>query len=67
MSLLQAVSISLLEKICRVGHDLQYLARARLIFSDPVIGAIQFRKIHSLHECTQKADRIVRWDHGFKF
>ena len=52
---------------CRVGHDLQYLARARLIFSDPVIGAIQFRKIHSLHECTQKADRIVRWNHGVHF
>ena len=52
---------------CSIDHDLEHLARARLIFPDPVVGTIELRKIHSLHECTQKADWIVRWDHGVHF
>ena len=52
---------------CSVDHDLEHLTWARLIFPDPVVGTIEVRKIHSLHECTQKADRIVRWNHGVHF
>ena len=50
-----------------VDHDLKHLTRSRLIFPDPVIGGIEFRKIHSLHKCTQKADRVISRDHGFHF
>ena len=42
-------------------------ATPRQIFPDSVIGGIEFRKIHSLHKCTQKADRVISWDHGFHF
>ena len=50
-----------------VNHDLKHLTWSRLIFPDSVIGGIEFRKIHSLHKCTQKADRVISWDHGFHF
>ena len=49
-----------------IDHDLQHLTRRCLILPDPVIGFVQVRKIHFLHECTQQADRIVRRDHGFQ-
>ena len=48
-----------------IEHDLKHLTRSRLIFSDSVIGGIEFRKIHSLHKCIQKADRVISRDHGF--
>ena len=50
-----------------VDHDLKHLTRRRLIFPDSVISGIEFRKIHSLHKCTQKADRVISRDHGFHF
>ena len=50
-----------------VDHDFKHLTRSRLIFPDPVIGGIEFRKIHSLHKCTQKADRVISRDHDFHF
>ena len=50
-----------------VDHDLKHLTRSRLIFPDSVIGGIEFRKIHSLHKCTQKADRVISRDHDFHF
>ena len=45
-----------------IENDLQKLPRCRLIFPDPLISTIEFRKILSLHECTQKADRVISRD-----
>ena len=44
---------------CSIDRDLEHLTRCGLIFSDPVIGGIQVRKVHSLHKGTYKAYRIV--------
>ena len=38
-------------------HDYKHLTGCRLILPYPVVCSIQFRKIHSLHKCTQKANR----------
>ena len=50
-----------------IDHDLEHLTRSCLIFPNSVIGSIKFRKIHSLHKCTQKADRVISQDHVFHF
>ena len=60
-----AVSMNLLKLKCR-KPDLEQLLRCRLIFPDPVISLVQFRKIHALHTCTQKAHRIICRDHRFQ-
>ena len=50
----------------RIDNDLEQLLRCRLIFPDPVLSLVQFRKIHALHTCTQKAHRIICRDHRFQ-
>ncbi len=50
-----------------VDHDLEHLTRCRLVFPDSVVSIVQIRKIHSLHERTQKADRVISGDHVFHF
>ena len=50
----------------RIDNDLEQLLRCRLIFPDPVLSLVQFRKIHALHTCTQKAHRIICRDHWFQ-
>ena len=50
-----------------VTHDLEQCPGLCLIFTDPVISGIQFRKIHFLHKCIKQAYRVICRDHGIHF
>ena len=48
-----------------VDHDLKQLSRCRLIFLYLSISLIKIVEFHSLHKCTQKANRIICRDQNF--